>query len=331
MGLLPYNRESVEGKRLYRLLSVQHNESEIDSLFEGDRFESESVPSVLQCKVKGVDIIIPGNNAGIKRPYIQVDSEVLSAWGDFSDETPALDFTQVDELPLHYTQPLNDKALSILIDAGMYSDSRFDEVINKLMEDESFDVESDMEITRLNIQDPETGDISPVIFAKPLDIIQDEEDEELSSINDLVILSAGIAIDLSNDGDVNQISDIINLEEDAEVVLEDEFDDVLAESDSKSKQEKAESTFIERSEYLDREIDVSDELADSVGYDVTDEEDRITELKDKARKEAEDAEYTVDLDEDSSTSTDSEDEDTSKDDDDEYDLEFEEEDDEPEL
>lgn len=283
MKSYPYNREGAEGRRLFKLLDVQFNPGVLESQHAAKSFETYNVLSVMQCRVNRASFLFPSNLSGIQRPQIRVESDVEMAWGEFTKDITAMDFTSgEEELPLVYTQPLDDDTMKYLIDAGLYSDPKFERLISKLMTDELFDAEADMRISYMDA----TQDTLrvPILMADPVDVVHTNVDpSERTTLADLVKRSAAIAIELRKEGiNTEQVMQIGEQTADSEVFIHEPFDDAISsiEEDSLVKDAEAESDgFRTSSILLDKEIDVTDQLAGTLGVGSLTEDDRIRDLK----------------------------------------------------
>lgn len=289
MKTYPYNRASAEGRRLFRLLDARFNKGSLDVTSQSKSFENYEVPAVTQCRTNKVGFLFSSNLSGIKRPQIRVEADVEAAWGEFAEGINTLDFTHGgQELPLTYVQPLEDDTLKMLIDAGLYRDENFEALMNKLMVDEVFDAEADMNVTYLDVE-PDDGSKKniQVLMVDPVSVVHEEYDpSEQTTIANLVRRSARLAIELRKEG-VRTDELVRTAHEpdlDREVILTEDFQDVVAQ-----RAEETQSTvteFVEASELLDAEIDVTEKLKDSLTFDGTSEDDRIRDLKERDRYES---------------------------------------------
>lgn len=287
MKTYPYNRASTEGRRLFRLLDAQFNKGRLDAANQSKTFESYTVPAVTQCRVNKVGFLFSSNLSGLRRPQIRVYSDVELAWGDFAEGITSLDFTHDNqELPLSYVQPLEDDTLKMLIDAGLYRDEQFEELMNKLMSDEVFDAEADMSMTYLDVAsqgaDKPKSSI-PVLLVDPVTVVHDGYDpSEQTTIANLVKRSARLAIELKKEGVKTEELVHASPDQDREVFLPDHFRDVVVQNEEET-DKVVTGSFSTPSELLDQEIDVTDKLKGSLTFDYTSEEDRIRDLKERDR------------------------------------------------
>lgn len=288
MKTYPYNRASTEGRRLFRLLDAQFNKGTLNATGNTNTFESYEVPAVTQCRVNKVGFLFASNLSGTKRPQVRVDSDVEMAWGDFADGVSALDFTHDNqELPLSYVQPLEDDTIKLLIDAGLYREERFEELMNKLMNGEVFDAEADMNMTYLDAAQEGSNERVPVLMADPVTVVHDGYDpSEQTTIANLVKRSAHLAMELQKEGvKTEEVVDSLEPEQDREVFLMDDFRDAVAQKEVE-KAKIADDSFTASSALLDQEIDVTNELKGSLSLDYTNEDDRIRDLKERDRYES---------------------------------------------
>lgn len=282
MKTYPYNRTSVEGRRLFNLFDSQYNPGQLDAR-QTKSFKAYEVPAVLQCRTNKVRLLLASNLSGLKRPQIHIEADVEQAWGDVAPGITTLDFTPGgEELPLTYVQPLEDDTLKLLIDAGMYRDERFEDLLSKLMVNEVFDADADLNVLYLNVGDDAKQEHVPVIMVDPVDVVHDKHDpSEHTSIQNLVKRSARLAIELRKEGvRTEELVKDDTRDRDREVVMT-PFEDVVALADVQATQN--EQGFRVASELLDQEIDVTDQLKGSLGFDFTSEDDRIRHLKERER------------------------------------------------
>lgn len=289
MKTYPYNRASTEGRRLFRLLDAQFNKGTLDASKDSKAFESYGVSAVTQCRVNKVGFLFPSNLSGVKRPQIRVESDVEMAWGDFADGITSLDFTHDDqELPLSYVQPLEDDTLKLLVDAGMYREERFEELMNKLMDGEEFDADAEMNLTYLDAAEKGAEKSVPVLLVDPVTVVHDGHDpSEQTTIQNLVKRSARLAMELQKEGvKTDQLVSTPDPQQDREVFIADNFRDVVAETEEKEQTKATDESFTASSKLLDQEIDVTSELKGSLSFDYTNEDDRIRDLKERERHES---------------------------------------------
>ncbi|WP_078598683.1 hypothetical protein [Evansella clarkii] len=243
-----------------------------------------------QCRVNKIGFLFSSNLSGLKRPQISVEADVEMAWGEFAEGISTLDFTHDDqELPLSYVQPLEDETVKLLIDAGLYREERFEELMNKLMSGEVFDAEADMNLTYLNVADAHSQQNIPVLLADPVTVVHEGHDpSEQTNIANLVRRSARLAIELQKEGvRTEELVHTPEPEQDREVFLTETFRDVIAQKEEEEQKKAVDESFTASSELLDEEIDVTDELKGSLTFDYTNEDDRIRDLKERDHYDSE--------------------------------------------
>ena len=273
-----YNKESVVGRRMFQLLDSRYNNSRVDANYRAKAFNTEIVSSAVECRVNKIKFIIPGNVSGIKRPQIHVDGDIEKARGPFTDSVTLIDFTHDhQELPLSYVQSIDDDTMSVLIDAGFYSDPRFEDLLSKLMSGEVFSADGDLVTNIMDLGD--SGEELPVLLVEPLNEVHINDGlTHASTLQTLIKHSAKLAIRLKREG-VN-IDELIYSDKDfidREIFIDDDFEDVV---EKRHVERTLESDKIAiTSELLDEEIDVTDMLKGSLSFDYDNIDDRIREIK----------------------------------------------------
>lgn len=302
MKSYPYNRQDAEGRRLYRLLDATSNAGRVTARGEEPQFETNAVRAVIQCKLERLSLVVPGNSSGIKRPTVKVDGVAEHAWGDFSDDVTELDFTHGKGrgLPVSYSYPVGDDTMKHLIDAGFYFDPQFEGLMNKLMKEDSFDIEADVQMTRLDLNDAALGRV-PVVLVDPVDVVHTDADpSENATLDNLVRRSSRLAMELRAEG--VQTSALVDTpvreqDRDEEIFFGSAFreEGALSAADilrkTTASQEQADENISATSDLLDTDIDVTELVRGSFTVGVTDEEMRIARLKERdAAREHEEAE-----------------------------------------
>lgn len=288
MEVFSYNRESIQGVRMRRLLDVQYNESQLDENGKTKMFGMYQVSAVMHSRVNKVTFLFESNLSGFKRPLIHVEADVELAWGDFADHISALNFKhEKQELPLTYVQPLEDETLKVLIDAGLYRDDRFEQLMGKLMYGETFDAEGEMHLAYLDVAEASGLERTvPVVLVDPVNIVHDKHDpSERTNLAELVRLAAKNAIELQNEG--VKTEDLVQSEpvEAKQIIIETPIQDVVAASNEQRIIDEVDDSFKTSSTLLDQEIDVTDQIKGTLGLGLITEDARIRDLKERDRFE----------------------------------------------
>ena len=297
MKTYPYNRYSSEGRAIYSQLDQQYNVGQIEpdlvdlENHTGEKaFERMSTSAILKCRVNDMKFLIDSNIREIQRPRIYLEADVEMAWGEFGPKARVLDFTHGQELPMTFIQPLEDSTMKSLIDAGLYTDPRFEELMTKLMADEVFDVEADMDFDFMDLSNVSSLVASgnkrshvPAIFVDPVHVVHDEiVDSEYTSVTTLVNNSAALVVELRKEGvETEEVVQTPEVEVDAERYFSD-FEDSLS---------KATDTIVDTTPKatVDEELDITDKMADAITFDGVSEDDIIRDLKERERSESLDA------------------------------------------
>lgn len=283
-----YNKQSGEGRRLYQLLDTQFNQGSLERQDDPRTFTKERVEAVAACRINSINLVFPSNLSGIQRPRICVLADIESAWGEFAESIDSVDFRHDgQELPLSYTQPLEDDALKLLIDAGLYHNETFEKLLQKIMKDDEFDANVTMDVTQLDVPALDGSSKSATaILVDPVHVLHTEHDpSEQTTLSDVVKRSAIVIIELAKQSDVN-MQDIVNDKDDTdkEVYVTDEIEDVIALAAQNEIEESVENSFVEASELLDDEIDLTDEFKEGLSLTTTTEDEQIRELKERDRE-----------------------------------------------
>lgn len=230
MEVLTYNRASLEGIEISRLFDVKYNKSILDGEGNAKTVSKYPVAAVMHSRVNRVKFLFESNLAGFKRPLIHVEADVEMAWGDFDNQISALNFKHdKQELPLTYVQPIEDETMKVLIDAGLYREERFEQLMEKLMAGETFDAEVDMQLSYLDVADA-AGEkrAVPVVLVDPINIVHEKEDpSERTNLADLVRMAAKNAIELEAQG-VKAESLVLSQQQEKEVMIETPITDVVS-------------------------------------------------------------------------------------------------------
>lgn len=278
MKTYPFNKESAEGRRVYKLLDVGFNEASFDAP-KDSRFDRYEVPVVTQCEATGVQILMPSGLTGIKRPHIRVEGFVQESWGDFADNVSSIKFDEDERLPIVYAHPIEDETMKMMIDAGFYSDPNFEPLLGKLVAGEMFDADCDMIVSHINVKDKEIDEV-PVVFIEPVTVFHEGVDvSENTTIQSMLRRASMVAIELRAEG--VQTNDLLTpVASEEEVFAPVEFEDGLAKREQERLEREAnERAFVVNSPLLGQDIDVSSEITGVYGLHRTAEDVRIEELK----------------------------------------------------
>lgn len=289
MEVLSYNRASNQGMNMRRLFDVQYNASHLDVNGKTKTFDKYKVPAVMHSRVNKIKFIFESNLSGFKRPQIHVEADVELAWGDFSDHITALNFKhEQQELLLTYVQPLEDETLKVLIDAGLYREDRFEELMGKFMAGETFDAEGDMHLEHMDVaEDLGSKKMAAVVLVDPVNIVHDKHDpSERTNLADLVRLAAKNVIELQDEG--IKLEDLVRpeREEPKQLIIDSPMEDVVAAIGEQQIIDEVDNSLIRASSTLfGQDIDVTDKIKGALSLNHLSEDDRIRDLKERDRHE----------------------------------------------
>lgn len=279
MKTYSYSKASQKGKRLLSLLKVGYNEGTLNEETEGQLFTDDSVPVVMQCRASRFQLQVPSNLSGIQRPSVHVEGVVESAWGTFPDGVMALDFSNGQYLPMSYVQALDDDTIKMLIDAGMYKTLHFDELMSKVLKDESFEVDATMDVSYLTKGLFSEGQEKvPVFFAEPVHSVNEQEEPtENSTVLHVVQTASALVIALRKDG--VETDALLRDEEAPEQVFFDVNEEHINESLTKTTEEVEQEGFKVTSDLLGAEIDMTSAFVNNLDLGSTSEDAKIVALK----------------------------------------------------
>ncbi|MCL6663439.1 hypothetical protein [Paenibacillus amylolyticus] len=288
MEVFSYNRASHDGMRMRRLFDLKYNASQLDVNGSTQMFGMYQVPAVMHSRVNNIKFVFESNLSGFKRPQIHVEADVELAWGDFADHISALNFKHdKQELPLTYVQPLEDDTLKVLIEAGLYREERFELLMGKLMNGETFDAEGDMNLAYLDVAEAAGSERTvPVVLVDPVNIVHEKHDpSERTNLADLVQLAAKNLIELQTKG--VKTEDMVRSvpEEPKQIIIDSPIQDVVASHNEQRIINEVDGSFKVSSSLLDKEVDITDQIKGTLGLSQISEDDRIRDLKERDRNE----------------------------------------------
>lgn len=245
---------------------------------EGNWAEEKTIAGTINAEILRTRITTDSNRvAQLTRPFITVDAEVRDVWGDVGENVDHLSFIQNNRPVLTYEYPLNDRELKGLIDAGMYHNPRFEPLLNKLMENEQFEVAQDVTVKTLDAVLDEN--VVPIVLVNDVGLVKqplnEGSEEAYTSFGSVIDRAVDMALQLEAEG--ISADQVIGEEQvvDQEVFLDidDEFDV------TKAAATVAEVVAELNEEERDVEVDITQALDFDNVFGKTSEEERIEQLK----------------------------------------------------
>lgn len=272
------------GSRVELLLNKKYNEGR--KKMNGKGFEKKTIPATVNAGVTGAKVTLDSNRvANIHRPFITVDSEVRDVWGDVSDDLDHVSFLPENRPKLTYIYRLNDDEIKGLIDIGLYSNPRFEYLIDNLLSTEQYEITKDVDVRTLDVISDDS--VSPVVLVEDLGTVEQafnsDAEEDYTSFGYAIERAIDMALQLEAEGISAGQSigdeDLI-LDEEVELEIDDVFD-VEKENDSNS---EIEEQILRELHALDEEVDVSDSIDVGQVFGQSSEEERIQQLRDASNK-----------------------------------------------
>lgn len=273
------------GSRVGLLMNKKYNEGR--KKMSGQGFEKETIPATINAGVTGAKITLDSNRASeIKRPFITVNSEVRDIWGDIDEELDHVSFLPENRPSLTYIYPLSDDEIKHLVDAGLYSNPRFEYLMDNLLSTEQYEITKDVSVSSLELYS-EDEERTPIILVDNLGRVEQafesDEDSDYTSFGYAVQHAADMAIQLEAEGiSATQLSgaDEASIDDEVDLEIEDVFE---VEKDTSSYAE-IEERIIEELEAVDEEIDVSDVIDVGQVFGQSSEKQRIEQLRDASSR-----------------------------------------------
>lgn len=297
------------GSGVKHLMDRKYNMSR--SKMGGQSFIKNNTEATVNAGVIGARLTLDSNRvSNISRPFVTVDAEVRDIWSEITDSVSHVSFLPENRPKITYEYPLRDSEIIGLVDAGLYSNPRFEALFESLLESEQFEIINDVEYQTVDVI--VEGELTPLILVSDVGHIvqglEDDDDAQYTTFNDAIDNAIDIALQLKAEGistdaliqsgDKERIAEV-------EVVIDDEFDTgffdtraetVLSEEDELKIINELQESIVE-TDNEDAEIDISDEIDMTGVFGKTSEEERILELRDaRMRGELDTATDDVDLD-----------------------------------
>lgn len=272
------------GSRVELLLNKKYNEGR--KKMNGKGFEKKTIPATVNAGVTGAKVTLDSNRAtNIQRPFITVNSEVRDVWGDISDDLNHVSFLPENRPTLTYIYRLSDDEIKGLIDIGLYSNPRFEYLIDNLLSTEQYEITKDVDIRTLDVISDDA--VTPVVLVEDLGIVEQpfnsDIEEDYTSFGYAVQQAIDMALQLEAEGiSAGQSIGDEELILDEEVELE--IDDVFEVNKDHDANAEIEEQILRELHALDEEVDVSDAIDVGQVFGQSSEEERIQQLRDASNK-----------------------------------------------
>ena len=272
------------GSRVELLLNKKYNEGR--KKMNGRGFEKKTIPATINAGVIGAKVTLDSNRvANIQRPFITVDSEVRDVWGEVTEDLDHVSFLPENRPKMTYIYHLNDDEVKGLIDIGLYSNPRFEYIIDNLLSTEQYEITKEVNIRTLDVISNEG--VTPVVLVEDVGQVEQsfnsEQDEDYTSFGYTIERAIDMALRLEAEG----ISAGQSLGEEEMIVdkeVELEIDDVFEVEHDSNPNAAIEEQILRELQALDEEVDVSDAIDIGQVFGQSSEQERIEQLREEANR-----------------------------------------------
>lgn len=273
------------GSGVQLLMNKKYNQNK--EKMGGRSFEKRVIPATINAEVVDAKLTMDSNRVtNIRRPFITVESEVRDIWGDVKEDIGHVSFLPENRPSLTYIYTLNNEEIKGFIDAGMYHNPRFEEVLGIMLQSEQFEITDEVDIQTIDVINGD--EVTPVVLVQDMGIVQqvmDGEDENQYTSFDYAIEHViDMALQLEAEGISTSAlmgEDEVESTQEIEVEIDEVFD---AESTLNEKGLDIEQEVLRQIQEMDSEVDVSDAIDISQVFGQTSEQQRIHEMRELTRR-----------------------------------------------
>lgn len=292
---LALNSKTPQGVEMLRLLEGRYNKGKEQD--PSRQLVNDKNDAVFSCRVRSGRVLMSDTyNGKIERPKLKVKAEIENIFMSLGD-VDSIRFLEDQRPELTYSYELKDEEIKGFIDAGLYTNPRFEEVLSKLLKDEVFEAEGQISLHHMEL--PTENGIVPFILADTLDGLhydQPTQDSQLDyevfeTFHEVVENVTRYARDLNEKGLVSQVVPEAAVDESVDLsallgasdVYQPDVEPVVQ---SAPVSEPGQPTPTHEGTLDHDDMYVANQLAqsDSVIYGETDEDDEIRRLKEQERE-----------------------------------------------
>lgn len=276
------------GSSVQLLMDKKYNQSK--EKMGGRSFKQQTIPATVNAGVVNTKLTMDSNRVSkISRPFLTMDAEVRDVWAEVDENIDHVSFLPENRPSLKYVYPLNNEEIKGFIDAGMYHNPQFEELLDNLLESEQFEITSDVDVRAIDVINE--GDVTPVVLVQDLDTVEQalgsDEDEDFTSFDYAIERAIDMALQLEAEG-ISTTQLLGETEPELREVDLDLAEEEIFEVDRRSEEDEAnqdiEADIIRQLEEMDDEVDLSDEIEPGDSFGQTSEEQRISQLRDAAAR-----------------------------------------------
>ena len=221
--VIALNTETPTGSALLHLTEHKFNPGATKETEAG--LKKSKSTSIITSRINSGRMLLSDSYVGqISRPRIKVNASIVQMTGEIADNIDTVRFMTGDEPTFDYIYEMNDTEIKQFIDAGLYSNPRFDTVLSKFLQDEQFEMETETAIQHVGLA-KDDGHIVPLVFVGAIQskthrvpVTETEiENSPYTSFSKIITTVAAIADEYARQG-LSTSSIVSELENQDEVV-----------------------------------------------------------------------------------------------------------------
>lgn len=286
------NTQTQKGTKILRLVQSRFNSGKGKD--SGNEMMTSNPTTVASCRINSGRILMADSYVGkIQRPKLKIKANVTSVKGEISEDVDVLGFLPDEQPEVDYVYELNDEQVKSFVDAGLFSDPRFDKVMSRILRDELFDMDLDMQFHQVLLNDEDQNKKVPIVLADFVHSVvhnvpiteDDKENEPFTTFSGVITNVVAMAIELKRQGfDSTELVGSENEREDEIVDLSSEFEnetDILPDHI----EDETHNDELDKEDYEKSEINASElKGPDNELFGETSQESQIDRLKEANRR-----------------------------------------------
>lgn len=160
--VIALNTETPTGSALLHLTEHKFNSGATKETDDG--LKKLKSTSIVTSRINSGRMLLSDSYVGqISRPRIKVNASIVQMTGEIADHIDTVRFMTGDEPTFDYIYEMNDNEIKQFIDAGLYSNPRFDSILSKFLQDEQFEMETETALQHVGLA-KDDGRIVPLVF-----------------------------------------------------------------------------------------------------------------------------------------------------------------------
>lgn len=221
--VIALNTETPAGSALLHLTEHKFNSGATKETDDG--LKKLKSTSIVTSRINSGRMLLSDSYVGkISRPRIKVNASIIQMTGNIADNIDTVRFMTGDEPTFDYIYEMNDTEIKQFIDAGLYSNPRFDNILSKFLQDEQFEMETETALQHVGLA-KDDGRIVPLVFVGAIQskthrvpVTETEiENSPYTSFSKIITTVAAIADEYARQG-LSTSSIVSDLESQDEVI-----------------------------------------------------------------------------------------------------------------